>query len=105
MKSPAGKMGERRMKPKRKSLGYVWKAYKDVAELGELEPVKPGELRVDGSPILQDGQVYVTNAGTKYHPAWCDVIAAKWDKEGTGILVTLLEDVGGRQACRSCTIL
>jgi hypothetical protein len=98
-------MGERRMKPKRKSLGYARKAYKDAAELGELKPVKPGELRIDGSPILQDGQVYVTKAGTKYHPYWCDAIAAKWDKEGKGILVTLLEDVGGRQACRSCTIL
>lgn len=98
-------MGERRMKPKPKNLGYARRAYKDAAELGELKPVKPGELRVDGSPILQDGQVYVTKAGTKYHPYWCEVIAAKWDKEGKGILVTLLEDVGGRQACRSCTIL
>jgi hypothetical protein len=90
---------------KRKNLGYARKAYKDAAELGELNLVKPGELRVDGSPTLQEGQVYVTRAGTKYHPYWCDVIAAKWDIEGKGILVTLLEDVGSRQACSSCTIV
>lgn len=50
-------------------------------------------------------QVYVTKAGTKYHPYWCDVIAVKWDNEGKGILVTRLEDASGRQPCGSCTIV
>ncbi|WP_459793228.1 hypothetical protein [Arthrobacter sp. AD-310] len=101
---PTKKYGPR-TKAKPKNLGYARKAYKEAADLGELKLIKPAQLRVDGSPALQEGQVYVTKAGTKYHPYWCEIIAAKWDSEGKGILVTRLEDVGGRQACRSCTIV
>lgn len=70
------------MKLKIKNPGFARKAYKDAAE---LKLVKRGERRVNGSPVLLEAQVYVTNAGTRYHPYWCEVIEAKWDNEGKGI--------------------
>lgn len=76
-------------------------AYEYAATLGELKPVKPAARRADGSPLLAPGQVYVTKTGTKYHPEWCPMVAAKWDHDSR-LMVTLLVDVGLRTPCDSC---
>lgn len=72
------------------------------AELGPLIVRKPAGLRVDGSPLLQPGEVYVSQWGMKYHPGWCEAIATKWDHAGKGVFVTLLSDVGRRAECGLC---
>lgn len=77
-------------------------AYDHAATLGQLKPVKPSARRVDGSPLLKEGQVYVTKTGTKYHPAWCHFIAAKWDHDQR-LLVIRLADVGLRTPCDACS--
>lgn len=40
--------------------------------------------------------------GTDYHPAWCQVVADKWNSAPRGLLVTRLADVGMRARCREC---
>ncbi len=69
--------------------------------LGEIRPVEPAARR-EGMPLLGDDQVYVMKHGTKYHPAWCQVVADKWAHAPRGLLVTLLSDVGGRARCKEC---
>lgn len=40
--------------------------------------------------------------GEEYHPAWCQVVAHKWDSGPRGLLVTRLADVGMRTRCPEC---
>ncbi|MDQ0028461.1 hypothetical protein J2S89_000269 [Arthrobacter bambusae] len=40
--------------------------------------------------------------GKEYHPAWCNVVADKWNNAPRGLLVTLMADVGTRTRCREC---
>lgn len=79
-------------------------AYEHAATLGELKPIKASARRADGSPLLEQGQVYVTKTGTTYHPEWCTLVAAKWDHDQR-LMVTRLADVGLRKPCGSCTPL
>lgn len=74
----------------------------NASAVGEIIAYKPAGFRVDGSPLLRDGEVYVTQWGLKYHPSWCEAIASKWDKSPKGLFVTRLIDVGGRQECGLC---
>lgn len=83
---------------------YLKASHPDHAEargLGELKPVEPAARR-EGVPLLGDDQVYVMKYGAKYHSAWCQVVADKWDHAPRGLLVTLLADVGGRTQCKEC---
>lgn len=70
---------------------------------GKLIVHKPSATRVDGSPLLKEGEVYVTAYGQRYHTGWCQIIADKWDKTPRGVLVTYRSDVGLRTECGSCT--
>lgn len=70
-----------------------------------MTTVKPSQVRADGSPILQEGQVYVIRTGAVYHPYWCEVLGAKWDSSPKGLLVTALADVGSRLACKTCAVV
>ncbi|MBT2512967.1 hypothetical protein [Arthrobacter sp. ISL-30] len=74
----------------------------DAKDLGELKAVQPTSRRGDGAPLLGDNQVYVVKYGTKYHTAWCKVVADKWDQAPRSLLVTLLADVGARTRCKDC---
>lgn len=74
----------------------------NASAVGEIIAYKPAGFRVDGSPLLRDGEVYVTQWGLKYHPSWCEAIASKWDKSTKGLFVTRLIDVGGREECGLC---
>jgi hypothetical protein len=83
---------------------YLKASHPDHAEargLGELKPVEPVARR-EGVPLLGEDQVYVMKYGTKYHTAWCQVVADKWDHAPRGLLVTLLADVGARTRCKEC---
>jgi hypothetical protein len=83
---------------------YLKANHPDHAEargLGELKPVEPA-ARLEGVPLLGDDQVYVMKYGTKYHAAWCQAVAEKWDHAPRGLLVTLLADVGARTRCKEC---
>lgn len=40
--------------------------------------------------------------GTVFHPAWCAVVAAKWDDDPDGLLLIAEETVGGRRECKAC---
>ena len=77
-------------------------AYKKAADLGALTPVEPAGRGVDGSPKLGPDQVYATRAGMVFHPAWCRVVADKWDDAPDGLLVIEATGVGARRACKSC---
>lgn len=68
---------------------------------GEPKPVRPTAWQ-DGKPFLDDGQVYVTKYGSRYHTVWCPVVADAWENTPRALLVTLLADVGGRGRCRDC---
>lgn len=83
---------------------YLRTSHPDQAEargLGELKPVEPAARR-EGVPLLGDNQVYVMKYGTKYHTAWCHVVADKWAHAPRGLHVTLLADVGARTRCKDC---
>lgn len=80
----------------------VARAHKTTEALGPITPVHPTRLRVDRSPRLGPGQVYVMRTGTVFHPAWCAVVAAKWDTDPEGLLLITLDTVGGRRQCLSC---
>jgi hypothetical protein len=83
---------------------YLRTSHPDHAEarvLGELKPVEPA-ARQEGVPLLDDDQVYVMKYGTKYHTAWCQGVADKWDHAPRGLHVTLLADVGARIRCKEC---
>lgn len=90
----------------RKKRSPSWKALKrikDQAErLGTIVVHKPAARRADGSPLLREGEVYVTTWGQRYHIGWCQVVADKWDKDPRGLFVSYLSDVGGRTECGSC---
>lgn len=73
----------------------------EAGDFGELKPVEPAGRR-NGAPLLGDDQVYVMKYESKYHTAWCQVVADKWDRSPRGLLVTQLADVGGRSRCRQC---
>lgn len=77
-------------------------AYKKASSLGPLTPVVPAGRGVDGSPKLGPEQVYATKAGTVFHPAWCRVVADKWDDDPKGLFVIEASSVGTRLACKSC---
>ena len=81
------------------------KAERRAAQMGRLLVVDPEGRRTDGSPLLADGQVYVTRTGNRYHVGWCEIIANKWDQGSgptRGIYVTRIHDVGSRTECQSC---
>jgi hypothetical protein len=71
--------------------------------LGALIVHKPAATRSDGSPLLQEGEVYVTAYGQRYHTSWCQVVAERWDTKPKGLFVSYLWDVGGRTECGTCT--
>lgn len=79
-------------------------AYADADLLGPLILVKPQGTRVDGSPLLGPGEVYVTRTGRRYHPSWCQIVADRWDIN-EGIFVSRIYDVGKREECTSCVPL
>jgi hypothetical protein len=70
--------------------------------LGEVVAYKPVAQRVDGSPLLREGEVYVTVYGKAFHPAWCEHVANKWDTDRKGLFVTRRSEVGRRTECASC---
>lgn len=74
-----------------------------ATKLGPLKPAKIFGVRVDNSPLLAPGQVYVTPYGDKYHPAWCFSIADCWDSRPETLMVSWLSDVAGeRDECSAC---
>jgi hypothetical protein len=89
-------------KPRKPRQGPVYEAYVKAKALGELKPVEPLAFRADGSPLLAQGQVYVTRSGQKYHPAWCTVMAATWEEHPLNVLVSSQADIGDRQLCQPC---
>lgn len=99
----------KRMESRRAAGGDVAKKQRaeDVAVKAKpsLKLVKPSERRVDGSPVLKDGQVYIMRTGSRYHPYWCDVVAKKWDGNPRGLLVTRLADVDDRKVCQNCSVV
>lgn len=94
---------QKRRRPRNLTKRNIQAAYEHAATLGELKPVKASARRVDGSPLLKPGQVYVTKTGTKYHPEWCHFVAAKWDHDQR-LMVTRLTDVGLRTPCDACRV-
>jgi hypothetical protein len=80
---------------------HVRAAYSRARKLGKLQVVK-AETRDDGSPMLAEGQVYVTKSGAKFHTEWCHIINDNWNKNPKGILVTLQAGVGARLECQAC---
>lgn len=91
-----------RNKPRKPRQGPVYEKYAKARALGPISPVKPLAYREDGSPLLAAGQVYVTRAGQKYHPAWCTVMAETFAEHPKTILVTAQADVGERPMCGAC---
>lgn len=85
----------------RKYLRTSHPDHADARGLGELKPVEPAARR-EGVPLLGNDQVYVMKYGTKYHTAWCQIVADKWDHSPRGLHVTLLADVGARTRCKEC---
>lgn len=81
----------------------MYDSYVKAKLLGELKPVTPVAYRADGSPLLAEGQVYVTKSGQKYHPAWCAVMADLWKEHPKNLLVSSQRDVGERQQCEVCS--
>lgn len=82
--------------------GHARQAYKDAQDLGKIIPVHPTRLRMDRSPRLAAGQVYATYTGTLYHPAWCTVVATKWDTDPDGLVLIAENTVGRRKECTAC---
>nr|WP_043795033.1 hypothetical protein [Pseudarthrobacter chlorophenolicus] len=85
-----------------KTVRSAKQAYQKAEELGPIIPVRPTRLRMDRSPRLEAGQVYVMKTGTVYHPAWCSIVAAKWDSDPEGLLLITEETVGQRRECKAC---
>ena len=81
---------------------HARQAHKDAQDLGTIIPVHPTRLRVDQSPRLAAGQVYATHTGKLYHPAWCIVVATKWDNDPDGLVLIAESTVGRRQECTDC---
>lgn len=75
-------------------------AGKQSRDLGLLVPVRPKKRLEDGSPVLGDGEVYVTRTGRFYHSERCDRVLER----PRTILVTRLADVGLREHCPSCQV-
>jgi len=84
--------------------GYAREEYRKAKTLGELVPVEPMSRRSDGSPVAGPGKAYVTKAGQKYHPAWCEVVGNKWDQDPKGLFVIALDTVRGRESCKTCEV-
>lgn len=82
--------------------GYVRQAFEDAQDLGPIIKVNPSRLRVDRSPRLEPGLVYATYTGTLYHPAWCIVVATKWDNDPDGLVLIAESTVGRRKECAAC---
>jgi hypothetical protein len=76
-------------------------AYQQAQALGPLRPVEPDAVRSDGSARAGRDQAYATWAGTVFHPAWCQVVADKWDQDPTGLLVILESEAGQRRRCKA----
>lgn len=85
----------------RKYIGAGDPAQAEARGLGELRPVEPAARR-EGVPLLGAGQVYVMKYASRYHTAWCPVVADKWEHAPRGLLVTTLADVGARIRCSEC---
>lgn len=85
-----------------KTVRSARQAYQKADELGPIIPVRPTRLRMDRSPRLGPGQVYVMRSGAVYHPAWCSIVAAKWDSDPEGLLLIADDTVGGRRECKAC---
>jgi hypothetical protein len=70
-------------------------------ELGPLIRVKPqAHHPEDGSPILSEGEVYVTRTGVFYHSQRCERVVER----PRTVLVTKLADVGQRKHCPNCNV-
>lgn len=76
----------------------------EAKDIGDLRAVAPAARRSDGAPLLGDGQVYVLKHGTEFHTAWCTAVDEKWRTGPRGLLVTSLDDVGGRSPCTVCAV-
>jgi hypothetical protein len=46
--------------------------------------------------------VYATRTGKLYHPAWCIVVATKWDNDPDGLVLIAESTVGRRTECIDC---
>ncbi|WP_369022517.1 hypothetical protein [Micrococcus luteus] len=87
----------------RRTRRHARAAYTKARDLGPIVPARDVARDTDGVPLLADGQVYVTPSGARFHPAWCQVIGDAWDRSPASVIVTALEDVGGRTECGTCT--
>ena len=96
-------MAKRTYKPTRNKTKLARRqAYQEAELLGPLRPVEPESVRVDGSPRVGRDQAYATRAGKVFHPAWCQVVADKWDQDPAGLLVILEAEAGKRRRCKAC---
>lgn len=98
-------MSKRARRPTRNTTKLARRqAYQDAEALGQLRTVEPESVRSDGSPRAGRDQAYVTRAGKVFHPAWCQVVAEKWDNDPRGLLVILEAEAGARRRCKACDI-
>lgn len=88
--------------PKKRSWRSAAKAHQRSKDLGPLDAVEPAAHRVDGSPQVGPGQVYVTRTGVAFHPAWCLAVGTAWDDKPEGLFVIAASTVGGRRLCKAC---
>lgn len=91
----------RKKKKPRTTQQHVGAAYARAKKLGTLTFVT-AETRDDGSPMLDDSQVYVTRTGTVFHTEWCSIVENKWNDDPMGLLVAAETGVGARQRCQFC---
>lgn len=90
------------VRPKTSTAKALARVKAEVEALGPLTVHKPTATRSDGSPLLREGEVYVTAYGQRYHTGWCQIVANKWDTSPKGLLVTYRSEVGGRTECGTC---
>ena len=96
-------MAKRTYKPTRNKTKLARRqAYEDAELLGQLRPVEPESVRVDGSPRAGHAEAYATRAGKVFDPAWCQVVADKWNQDPAGLLVILEAEAGKRRPCKAC---
>lgn len=95
-------MPRRTQEPTRRTKRARRQAYQEAELLGPLRPVEPDSVRADDSPRAGRGQAYATRTGKVFHPAWCNVVAEKWDQDPTGLLVILEVEAGKRRRCKAC---
>lgn len=88
--------------PKKRTRRVIASAYEKAKNLGPLVPMEPANRRSDGSPKVGPGQVYVTETGEVFHPAWCSAVGNVWDNNSEKLLVIEESTVGTRRQCATC---